>query len=407
MSITTPRFSHRLPLLAGLLAAVASGCADDASTNSNGKGDQEDSFPTTSIVFGDDGSTTTYLSLLPSLDTQEVDHDEAREFAGWADLWVHGDKLFVSDGEAPALTRFSVGDDGSLDEGDRISFANYGADTAAFWRNVIVSSTKAYLFITESREVVIWDTEALEIIGTFALPDLEDRGAQQPYVTTDRGAIVRGDRLYVTVSWGDWDNYALSDDSVILVIDTDRDEVIDTLPVTCPDLNVATIDDGGDIYFSNWVYGVSPALFEDGAHTCAVRIKAGQDVVDEDWALTFADVTDGREAAALRFIGDGKALLSVFYDERVEIGDDVERPAVVDSPNWRFWTLDLKTLDASELEDIDWHGGGYYGTRIEDQSMLFVPSGDYASTTAYELFADGTLEERWEAPGWVTRLFRL
>jgi hypothetical protein len=406
MSTTTRRVSLHLRLLAGLLGVIATGCGNDTSTDEGG-GRGAHAFPTTSIVFGEDSSITTYLSLLPSLDSQDVDYDKAREFPGWADLWVHGGGLFVTDGEAPALTRFSMGDDGDLEEGNRISFANHGADTAAFWRNVFVSATKAYLFIPDAREVVIWDPEALEITGTFALPELDDRGPRKAYVTIDRGAVVRDDRLYVTVGWGDWENYSLADDSAILVIDTKRDKVLDTLPVSCPDLNVATSDDRGNLYFSNWVYGITPVLFERGAHTCAVRIKAGQDVVDEDWSLTFADVTDGREAAALRFIGDGKALMSVFYEEQVELDAEVDRAAVVDSASWRFWTLDLETLEAAELEDIDWHGGGYYSTRIEDQSMLFVPSGDYSSTTAYELFSDGRLEERWEAMGWVTRLFAL
>jgi hypothetical protein len=405
MSITIRRVANHLRLLAGCLSAFASGCGDDS--NSEGNGKREASFATTSIVFGDEGSMSTYLSLLPSLGSQEVDYDEAREFAGWADLWVHGDQLFVTDGEAPALTRYSVADDGRLEEGERISFANHGAETAAFWRNVIVSSTKAYLFITDAREVVVWNPDTVEITGTFALPELDDRGARKAYVTNDRGAIVRDDRLYVTVGWGDWENYSIADDSAILVIDTDRDEVLDTLPVACPDLNVATIDDRGDIYFSNWVYGISPVLFEGGAHTCAVRIRAGQDVVDEDWTLTFADVTDGREAAALRFIGNGKALISVFYDDQVELRDDIERPVVVDSASWRFWTVDLETREAAALEGIGWHGGGYYSTRIEGRSMLFVPSGDYSSTTAYELLEDGKLEERWRALGWVTRLFTL
>jgi hypothetical protein len=363
-------------------------------------------FPTTSVVFGED-ATSTYLSLLRTLEEQEIDYDGAREFAGWADLWSHDGAVLVSDGEAPALTRYSVGDDGSLVQGARVSFSDYGAETAAFWRNVIVSPTKAYLFVTEARQVVVWNPETLEIAGTFALDGIDDRAAQQPYVTTDRGAIVRDDRLYVTVSWGDWDNYSLSNDSVILVIDIASDEVLETLPVSCPDLNVATIDDRGNLYFSNWVYGVGPALFDGGAHTCAVRIQAGEDTIDDDWRLEFAAVTEGREASALRFVGDGKALISVLHGEQIQITPEVERFAVVDAPNWRFWTLDLETLEAQEATDIGFHGGGYYSTRIDDTNLLFVPNGDYSSTQAFALTPDGVAEPRWEGVGWVTRLFKL
>jgi hypothetical protein len=403
--------SQRRPALATLrsgaavlVAALASiGCRSDG-------GDLRDPastyFPTMSVVFGEEGQNT-YMSLLRSLDEQEIDYEAAREFAGWADLWVQGDKAFVTDGEAPALTRYSVGTNGMLSQDGRLSFASYGSDSAAFSRNVIVSPTKAYLFVMAERQVVVWNPEALEITSTFELPALEDRGAQRPYVTTDRGAVVRGDHLYVTVGWGDWENYSLSNDSAILVIDTASDRVQDTLPIACPDLNVATIDDRGDVYFSNWVYGIGPALFEGGSHTCAVRIRADADVVDDDWSLKFADVTEGREAAALRFLGDGKALVSVFHREEVDITPESDRYAMVDGQHWRFWTVDLDTREAEPVAGVDWHAGGYYSERIDERNMLFVPSADYSSTAALELFSDGTIEPRWKATGWVTRLFKL
>jgi hypothetical protein len=392
-------------VLGFVFALAATGCGGDegggASTEPTG-----DYFPTTSIVFGED-STSTYLNVLRSLEAQEIAYETAREFAGWADLWVHEGHVFVTDGEAPALTRYSLAADGTLEQDARLSFSTYGAETAAFWRNIFVAPTKAYLFAPDSREMVIWNPDSLEITGTFALPALSDRGVQVLYGTTDRSAVVRGDRLYLPVAWGDWDNVSLSGDSAILVIDTTSDRVIDTLPVACPDLNVATLDERGDIYFSNWVYGITPALFEEGPHTCAVRIKADEDVIDAGWSLTFADVTEGREAAALRFVGDGKALISVFHDEQVVLTPESDRYEVMDAPNWRFWTLDLETLEAQLLEPLGWHSGGYYSTRIGERNMLFVPSEDYASTEALELFSDGSLEPRWQARGWVTRLFEL
>jgi hypothetical protein len=322
-------------------------------------------------------------------------------------MWVHEGEVFMTDGEAPELTKYSVTETAALVEQGRVSFQSYATDTAAFWRNRFVAPDKAYLFVMAERQVVVWDPRAVEIERTFELPELADRGAQTPYVTTDRGAVVRENRLYVTVSWGDWDNYSLSNDSAILVIDTEHDEVIDTLAVPCPDLNVASMDDRGDIYFSNWVYGIGPSLFEAGTSSCAVRIKAGESSLDESWSLTFADVTGGRQAAALRFIGAGKALISVFHDERVDITPEAERSAIADSANWRSWTLDLDTLDATELAGLDWHAGGVYASRIDGQNHVFIPSADYSSTEAFELFSNGSVEPRWTATGWVTRLFKV
>jgi hypothetical protein len=276
--------------------------------------------------------------VLPSLDAQAIDYDVAREFPGWSDIWVQGERVFVALGEEPVVVRYTLAPDGNLIEDGRVSFVDYGSDTAAFWTNVLISDDKAYYFVVESREVVVWDPGELAITGSFELPPLEDRGALQPYLTTDRAAVLREDRLYVPVAWGNWDDYQLSEDSAILVIDTSTDSVLDTLPAACPDLNVATLDERGDIYFSDWVYGVASPAFDGTTPTCAVRIRAGEDVLDPEWSLRFADATVGRQAAALRYLGGGQALMSVYYDDRVTLTAETDRFAVVDAPNWRFWT---------------------------------------------------------------------
>jgi hypothetical protein len=400
------RHSSRAAALLFTLAAALS-CEEPGGPPAQDPENHSDAlFPLSSVVFGPD-SNTTYVSVLRSLERQDIDYDDAREFAGWADLWAHEGNVFMADGEAPVVIRHSVRADGTLREDGRVSFASFGSDSAAFWRNVIIGKNKAYYFSIATREVAVWDPERMEITGTFALPALESRGAQEPYVTTDRAAVVRGDRLYVPVGWGDWETYSLSEDSAILVIDTSSDEVVDTLPAACPDLNVANMDEGGDIYFSNWVYGVAAPVFDGRAHTCAVRIKASEEALDEDWSLTFADVTDGREAAALRFLGKGKALISVFHHERAEITPETDRAAAVDSAAWQFWTLDLDTRQAEPLTELGWHSGGYASTRIDGRNILFVPSGDYASTRVLELMGDGSAEPRWETLGWATRLFKL
>jgi hypothetical protein len=390
-----------------LAASVLAAACSSGQPPSTSEGGGTARFPTSSVVLGQDTSTT-YLSLLRSLENQAVDLDGAREFAGWSDLWVHDDKVFMTEGSTPSLTRYSVTDRGELVEDGRLSFLNYGAESAGFWTNLFVSPSKAYLFIIKDRLVVTWNPTSLEITGTFSLPGLPDRGGQTLQVpSSDRSSVVRGNRAYVPTLWANWKDYALSEDSVILVIDTTRDQLVGTIPVPCPDINVATVDEQANIYFSNWVFSVAPTLLEQKARACAVRVKDGSDQLDPTWSLTFANVTNGREAAALRFIGAGQALMSVFHHERVQLDRTIDRYALVESANWSFWTIDLGTLEAKPVEGIGWHAGGFYSTRIDHRSFLFVPSADYSSTVAYEMFPDGATERRWDTRGWATRLFKL
>jgi hypothetical protein len=411
------RARHVASSCLALVSAVACGSADSdttlvgalspAAAEPAAPSEAGDLFPTSSVVFGEQGETT-YVNVLDTLAGQGPDPRAAVELAGWADLWVHGGKVFVADGEAPVLTRYAVNAAGNLLEEGRISFQNFGAALTTFTNQLFVGESKAYWFNNPGREVVIWDPVALATVRTFALPELPDRGGQLlAGPSADRSSVVRGNRAFVPFYWANWDEYALSEDSVILVFDTERDTVIDVISVPCPEINFASVDDQGTIYFSNWGFSAVPAVLDERAQACAVRILAGSDTLDPSWSLKFADVTEGREASALRWLGDGQALLTVFHDERAEIGPDVDRFALTDSANWRLWMVDLDSRSAAPLETLGWHAPGLYGVQLRDQTFLFVPSSDYASTTTYRFSLDGAAAPLWQSTGWQTRLFDL
>jgi hypothetical protein len=395
----------------GTSAGGSSGAAPSAGAGAAGESGAPAPrlFVTSSVVFGDEVQTS-YLSVLSSLTDGAPDPSKAQEFAGWADLWVNEGQIFVADGESPEVGRYAVDASQQLTEEGRVSFLNYGADSAAFWTELFVGKDKAYWFNTAERQIVIWDPQALEITGSFELelPELEDRGALMlAGPTADRSSVVRGNRAYVPFFWADWEDYSIAEDSVVLVIDTETDEVLEAHAVPCPELNFASLDSDGSIYFSNWGYSALPTLLDDKQRACAVRILDGSDALDPDWSLTFADATEGREASALRALGDGSALLTVLHHERLELGPDVDRYALADSGNWRLWKIDLTTFQAEPLDTIGWHAAGLYGARLGGDSLLFVPSADYATTTTYRFSRDGSAEKLWESTGWQTRLFEV
>jgi hypothetical protein len=359
-------------------------------------------YVTSTVVFSNEGEHT-YVNLLSSLDTQNVDLQGAREFAGWTGIWQHEGKLFIADGESPTMTRYDVLDNGALSEEGKVSFLNQGA---AYADSVFVSPEKAYVF---AEQAVVWSSSELAITGSFDLPVMADRPGGMLYggLRTGRSLAVRGNRAYVATSWANWGEYAVSEDSLIVVIDTDTDRVIDMLAAPCPYVDVASLDDNGDIYFSNWVYSLGQTLLHGKKQACAVRIRAGEEQLDPSFSLTFADVTGGREAAALRFVGGRKAVISVYHDEQASIGADTDPAALADAANWRFWLLDLDTRAASPIDAIATHAGGFNSSRIDGRTFLLVPSADYESTSVHELGIDGTATLRWSIPGWATELLRL
>lgn len=376
----------------------------NANANANANGDTEEFvFVTSTVVFSDEG-TTSYVSLMDSLGDSPIDLKQAREFSGWSAVWTLDDKVFVSNGESPTMTRFSVDKNLNYNNEGQLSFVNHGANSAD---SGFIGTTKGY--VTADADVVIWNPERMEISGTFPLPDIADQdgGMQFGGLRTGRSFVTRGSRAYIAASWANWDEYAVSETSLIVVIDAESDQIIETITAPCPYLDVATIGDDGTLYFSNWVYSVGQTLLSGKKKACAVRILPNEESIDSDWTLTFADVTDGREAAALRYLGDGKALLSVYYHDRVDWGSNTSPEELADADNWRAWILDLETFDTNVVTQIPFNAGGFNFSRVGDSSFALVPDADYESTDVYEVAPDGSAKRLWVTPGWGRGLDRL
>lgn len=347
--------------------------------------------------------SVSYVSLIDKLEGQTLDFAEAREFSGQADLWVLGDSIFVADDESMQITKYRLKDK-QLEELGAVDFSNTGVPGVGFWSAVFVSPEKAYVF--NKTEAIIWNPEKLEITGNMALPELETRGTLTGFVSyTDRAAVLRGNKLFVPVYWTNEDDFFSYDaKSRILVIDTEKNEVVEALEAPCPGLDFATEDEDGNIYFSSWVFAPPAAAVLDQPATCVAKIAAGNDSVVEN-AFDVKDVTDGLEGGALRYVGDGKAILSVLDPTHETDGQDVETIAWGD--NWRFWTLDLATREASPIEAIDWNAGAAYTSQVGDETFMLVPNGSYDATTVYRV--TGSIEPKpiLETKGWTMRMFQL
>jgi hypothetical protein len=108
-----------------------------------------------------------------------------------------------------------------------------------------------------------------------------------------------------------------------------------------------------------------------------------------------------------RYLGDGKALFSVFYEDHTPFDpmtDDIAEWTFGD--NWRFMRIDLATRETQLVEGIDWSVGGYYPTRIGKDTYLLVQGGDDA-TTLYRLTPDNKATATITTKGWATRFFAL
>lgn len=339
-------------------------------------------------VYGPDfASSTSFVPLVESLDVARIELDQAREWDGRASVLAIGKWLFVAGSSAPVIDRFEVEDNGSLTEAGSLSFADYGLP-AFFsidpWGNIPISPTKAYVFNRSDGGHIVWNPTTFEIIGEVPGPDV-----LRPEWNLESVGVVRGNRLFRMFTYLDYDAWNFDATTQMLAVyDVESDELLELIEDTrCPLLyNRPFEDEQGTLYFSGWVWTPAETLVRGAPKNCALRILAGETSFDENWQLTYADdITDGREAGILRYLGNGQALLDVFHHERATITDETNAQELANTPNWRLWKIDLEQKTGAPVEGLDFKAGGYQDVPIGGRTFLMVPNATYSETTTYEV----------------------
>jgi hypothetical protein len=405
-------------LLAGALASLCSlaGCGSDGDGGGGtpAPGTPEPvtgakvsrRFAIGSLVTNADSSESGVLKFLPTteLNGAKVDLKSGREFGGSADVWVIGKSIYVSSGNRPSVTRYEGTTESALVEKGSVSFDNYGIEMAAFWGNTFVSPTKAYM-ANGATELIVWNPTTMEISGEIDVPGIENRGALIPKpALADRSSVVHGGKAYLPVYWTDKDYAARTPDSAIVVIDTATDKVISTITVPCTGLDYGTVTEDGRLFFSNWTGTVGTHLVLKTPPSCFAEIDPKTDTVVS--TTNFQDVTGGHQAAAMKYVGGGKFVFTVFDEVRANYQTAVKASELVGTSNWQLWSYDPAAKKAVPIEGVDWNSGAVYYSVVDGVVYALLPGANYANTTVYKI-VDAKATKLYELDGWSLRLFGL
>ncbi len=362
------------------------------------------------IIFGpDNNSTSTYVTVVDSLDVKSVDTKQALEFGGQANIATYNGKVFISDGEAPVIARYQLSADKKLEKEAEISFAQFGVDSVSVddTLNTFISPTKAYILGGDGTTVV-WNPSDMTIVKPIPVQDpIVDMGAD--LTLSPSSGFARGNRLYRTFSWINWTTYAYADQQYLAVYDTDADTLLSvTAESRCPALGaLVTADEGGTAYFSNWFYNVAGTLQNGKPPSCALRIKPGSDTFDPDWKLDFSAITGGHEGAQLSYTTGGQALFAAFHQEAFSITPDTSPYDLISSTNWEVWTVDLNSKQAKAVAGIDRLGAQQTVFTLDGRTFLFAPNQDFSTTKVYEVKPDGTSAPAFDIQGWSRAFLKI
>ena len=381
-------------LVGGVVLALASG----GCSSSNENGAASGKYAMAVIVFGPD-ITTTYVTLLDSLDVTAVDTKKGLEFGGQANIASYDGHLFVSSGEAPTITRYAPQEDGTLKEEGTITFANLGATSVSVDAsvNTFISPTKAYLLAPNGAQIV-WNPTTLEITGQVEIPNMVRPGLD----LAGSSGVARGNRLYRTFYWLNWSTYEFSQEQYFATYDTERDTLLSVVSETrCPNLGaLAASDEEGTAYFSNWFYNVPGTLQNGKQKSCVLRLPPNTDALDPNWSLDFSSITGGHEGAQLSYIRDRKAVFAAYHEEAISITPATTPYEIASSPNWEAWSVDLDSRATGPVSGIDRMGAQQTVFNIDGRTFLLAPNKGFDTTKAYEITPDGQSRLAFSIAGW-------
>lgn len=404
--------SHRIHIALSCAAAMTlSACGSDDNNDTNSSSAGALYAVPTQVYSADFSTSTSYFPLISSLDDIEsVSLDDAREVDKRGSLARVGDWVFIaSTGGDSIMRRFTVSDSGQLVEDGQLSFANYGISYFSLdpWGNTMINDTTAYMATGTDGGFVVWNPSTMQITGQIAGPDIVRDG----YTLENSPPIARGNRMYVVYTYV---NKAaaeyLAKPMYLAAYDTTTNEIVSlTTEERCPQLySRPFMDENEDIYFSGWTWTAGAAVVSDYPSSCALRVKKGEDTFDQSWILNFGEeLTGGREAALMSYLGNGKALVDVFYHEEANVPATATGREAALMPFWRLWEFDLNAKTGGPVEAFGFKGGGYaYGT-VDDRTLLFLPKdGTYSETTVYDM-STGTPSELFKIDGYSYNVVRV
>jgi hypothetical protein len=337
-----------------------------------------------------------------------VDVTRGIESPGGGQLYAPPDQgyFLLGSGEEPTFTRYELDDDGRLQRGDTISFANFGVSDV--WRHMIfVDATKAYFLDMTQLQLISFNPTTMEVNRSIPVDDFRCDEMQTEFGTPIR----REDGYYFPRSC--WDLDVTSSGSSLVHLNPDTDEVTVTHDERCMGMQIGFVADSGHAYWfadhdASIEWSLKPG---DAPHDCALRLRAGETTFDRDWELDLTTRTGGASAVASVPAGGSSLWVKVFEEAAVPTALPLEEMdwSLSSLPTWRWGLLEVEAERPVQMETLA-ELVVYYGPPIEVDGRAFSPSTTYSETgddtTLVELTDSGP-RERMQVQGELRKVFRL
>ncbi|MGC4087942.1 MAG: DUF4374 domain-containing protein [Polyangiaceae bacterium] len=359
-------FSILRSILAAGLALNLLACGSGDGSNQPSTSDEPKYLAAISTRTAD--AYVTYSAATPAIDGTIVQHFLKRsvETAGHLYPSSFDGQVFVPQGKAASITKFSANADGTLAEGDTVSFAGAGVTdvlVGPIIGQTMIDAQKAYFFDNANYRALIWNPSSMELTGDaidFAellKEPVLDAPGYSPQIFTMPGFVKQVDNLmFVPVRWQNWSaetpDKILYHSAGLLIIDTEKDQVVRLLrDERLIDTIYTVVSDAGDLYLFTGAFGASFNLaFDLGTPSGVLKIRRGQTSFDPDYFLDLEKLTGGRPATTPSRGRGTEVFMKAFYEEEADMydADGNIKEAILAEPwqllgkGWRYWRLDSR-----------------------------------------------------------------
>jgi len=387
--------------------APASGSSSDgASPAGADAGSPGGAFFVQQVVDSDAGPVS-YLAAVPGEGLDALAGVDATalgvSFTGDNPAAAFGTSVFVASIDEPAIARFDLGADGLLVAGPSLSFGELGVLDIFYWRIIVASDTKAYLFDSENGRAIAWNPTTMQVTGA----EIDISESVKPGFTLDPLAYfgrVSGGTLFVPASWYSDEDGASLGTAAVYAIDVATDELLEYgEDARCPGYMLATLPTGDVHVLPDNLFAEELGLGTEQS-ACSLRIAAGSTGFDPDYAQDLGALLSA-SGAAVGFVqggisdGSGGLYLGLAQVPGADAGvsdDDLV---------YDLWRWDVAGATASAVADSSITGPLFESWNGSPPSFLLQPAADLASTRA--LGMTGSSPAEVSIPGNIVSLARL
>ncbi|MEM0940992.1 MAG: hypothetical protein AAF600_21625 [Bacteroidota bacterium] len=275
-----------------LLFIAFSSCSSEDSDKTEPQGPLYSVFWSVNLPDG----RANYISFVDDLITGTIDQSSSIELFGYTRYFPNsGQNYFITaDNEDFSLTRYNVDDEGKVTIENTLSLKNEGV-TWIYNNHVFVNDLTAYYIDTSQGRIIIYDPEEMIVTGYIELPEQMRTGYQGFETGYSIDPKVVDGKIYITVSWINWDTGDYLHKTGLTVVDVNSNSILsysedDRVPIATSNIYA----ENGDIYFgiSADAHFTSTRSLEDFGGI--LKVKAGSNEFDQSFDPYFMNQIEGK-----------------------------------------------------------------------------------------------------------------